>query len=196
MSSFSTESSHYHLPSTRNSAAERRTVSSSQWPETDSASQVGLSIGVSTSNTDWTTQSDTTQSSSGVHRSNQLPVPLIDFGAIEPHSSVGIAHERHSSSFGNGLRGDISSQHPGSRPPVISRGCPVRQRQDPTQDFGDHEVTRFPSDAGVRDRGRSSTGSIATRTNGSLQCPKCSKSFKRRHQLKYDLPGLDNVVPY
>ena len=186
VSSFSSESSHYHSPSACISARERRSTSPSQWLLSSSTSEENPPIGLSTTDTTWTTRTDTTQSNSGGRGNNQLPVPSIDFRAIEPPDpSSGIAHERLSSFLDNDLGGVIPAKNPASRRPMVSGGILGGQRQESIQNLGHHEVTRFPSNTGVRDSGGDSSESFATRTHGSLQCPKCSKSFQRRHELKY-----------
>ena len=186
VSSFSPESSHYHSPSTGISASERQSTSPPQWILTSSISDETPSTGISITNTTWTTRADTTQSNSGGRGNNQFPVPSIGFGAIEPpNPSSGIAHERPSSFLDNDLGGVIPAKNPESRRPMVSGKTFGGNRQESIQNLGCPEVTRFPSIIGVRDRGRDSGESFPTRTHGSLQCPKCSKSFQRRHELKY-----------
>lgn len=197
VSSFSPESSHYHSPSTGISASERRSTSPSQWVLTSSTSEETPPIGISTTNTTWTTRADTTQSSPGGRGNNQLPVPSIDFGAIEPPDpSSGIAHERLSSILDNHLGGVIPAKNPESRRPMVSGGILRGQRRESIQNLGGHEVTRSLSNTGVRDRGGDFGESFATRTHGSLQCPNCSKSFQRRHELKYIYSDWIKSLPY
>ena len=194
VSLFSTESSRYHSPNTGISASERRNTSPSQWVPTSSTSEETPPIGISTTNTTWTTRADTTQSNSGGSGNNQLPIPSIDFSAIEPpDSSSGVAHERLSSFLGNDLGGVIPAKNPKSRRPMVSGGILGGQRQESIQNIRGHEVTGLPSNTGVQDCGRDSGESFATRTHGSLQCPKCSKSFQRRHELKYIYSRLNQV---
>ena len=186
VSSFSPESSHYHSPSTGISASERQSTSPSHWVLTSSISDETPSTGISITNTTWTTRANTTQSNSGGRGNNQFPVPSIAFGAIEPPSpSSRIAHERPSSFLDNDLGGVIPAENPESRRPMGSENIFGRHRQESIQNLGGPEVTRFPSNIGVRDRGRDSGESFPTRTHGSLQCPECSKCFQRRHELKY-----------
>ena len=186
VSSFSPEFSHYHSPSRGISASERQSTSPSQWVLTSSISDETPSTGISIINTFRTTRADTTQSNSGGRGNNQLPAPSIDFGAIEPpNPSSGTAHERPSSFLDNELGGVILAKNPESRRPMVSGRTLEGQRQESIQNLGGHEATKLPSNTGARDRGRDSGENLSTRTHSSLQCPKCSKPFQRRHELKY-----------
>lgn len=192
MSQFPHKYSHYQLPIRKFSASETPKTSPSQWVATSSSPVQRPFIEIPATDTFWTTQANTPQRISGKHKNNQLPVPDIGFVAIEPPGQrSGIVHEQLPSILQNDLREGTSARHPGSGRSNSPRGSPGGPRQGSAQRSEVNAETRLHTNTISRDSGRDTTASLAARTNHSLQCPECPKSFKWRHELKYVLPLME-----
>ena len=177
MSPYPSKSSVYYLHSTQTSANGQASTFQSHWVTTGSTHEQISSIGASTTATISTTSVSAEQSDPRNYGNNYLPIPFTDSSSLKPPDpNYKNAYDSLSSIVQSQPGGGISARNPENCESDSSRGNKEGQVQDSTQQSEVYEGT---------DAGTQLTATVSARTNHSLKCPKCPKSFTRRHELKY-----------